>query len=214
MKKNYTFITDVKYLIGPLKEDIKRYNRLLNALSLLGNFDSKIKLTVKDNYNNKLIYTIDKDNNIFSFYSDKERNVKKRYELFMKENSIIKQYNFNEKIILEKIGYYLDNNILWITSKELNFELEDNITYNLYTSKNLDTKTIVNIIKHLKKKKPSFEEFINIIRFDIDFENFNNITLSKKEKNDIIMEEYRYYKNILVEKYIKEIKVKELKKDI
>ena len=91
-KKNYIFVTDINYLIRLLQEDIDRYSRLLNAVALLGKFDKKIKLTVNHDYKDtNLVYAVDKDNKVFAFYDNCERDMKKRYTLYVRDRDIVKR---------------------------------------------------------------------------------------------------------------------------
>lgn len=215
-KKNYIFVTDINYLIRLLQEDIDRYSRLLNAVVLLGKFDKKIKLTVNHDYRDtNLVYTVDKDNKVFAFYDSCERDMKKRYTLYVRERDNIKEYSFKHKINEEKIGYYLSsNNILWVSFNEMNLELPGDIFYNLTVSNKFNAEIVAGILDELKAKDEiSFEDFSNVILGVNSFKNFNKLTLSKSE-NDILLHEQKYCNGILTEEFIREIKKNMLKKGI
>ena len=215
-KKNYIFVTDINYLIRLLQEDIDRYSRLLNAVSLLGKFDKKIKLTVNHDYKDtNLVYAVDKDNKVFALYDNCERDMKKRYTLYVRDRDIVKKYSFKYKINEEKIGYcFGSSHILWVSFNEMNLELPGDIFYNLKVSNKFNAKIVARILDELKvKDEISFEDFSNVILSVNSFDNLGKITLSKSE-NDILLHEQKYCNGILTEEYIREIKKNVLKKGI
>lgn len=171
-----------------------RYERIVNALKQLGNFDNKIELFCEDEVNEN-VFVLDNDGYKFSFnvyaFDEKEKyQVKKQIDNFYTIFNFHKLNKFS-KIQIRKInyGYELKNGynleVHTNQSHPKRYELKkNNVCYYFSLPSSVITCNKKLIKEFEKNNDMSFIDFYNIIKmnFDIKKADFIIIGLTKDEK--------------------------------